>query len=95
MVKTTRLGGSWVTFLFLPHYDVYRVSITEQTTAKCYLFVNYTTGREYIHSRVLASRNRSILVNCESRLSIIHLQRLASFSIKSLRMLCQANYKKI
>ena len=25
----------------LPHYDVYRVSITEQTTAKCYLFVLY------------------------------------------------------
>ena len=25
--------------MFLPHYDVYRVSITVQTTAKCYLFV--------------------------------------------------------
>ena len=27
--------------MFLPHYDVYRVSITEQTTAKCYLFALY------------------------------------------------------
>ena len=27
--------------MFLPHYDVYRVSITEQTTAKCKLFVLY------------------------------------------------------
>ena len=25
--------------MFLPRYDVYRVSITEQTTAKCNLFV--------------------------------------------------------
>ena len=29
--------------MFLPHYDVYRVSITKQTTAKCYLFVLYNT----------------------------------------------------
>ena len=28
--------------MFLPHYDVYCVSITEQTTAKCYLFVLYS-----------------------------------------------------
>ena len=28
-------------FMFLPHYDVYRVSITEQTTTKCNLFVSY------------------------------------------------------
>ena len=27
--------------MFLPHYEVYSVSITEQTTAKCYLFVLY------------------------------------------------------
>ena len=27
--------------MFLPHYDVYSVSITEQTTAKCNLFVLY------------------------------------------------------
>ena len=27
--------------MFLPHYDVYCVSITEQTTAKCNLFVLY------------------------------------------------------
>ena len=27
--------------MLLPHYDVYRVSITEQTTAKCYRFVLY------------------------------------------------------
>ena len=27
--------------MFLPHYDVYRVSTTEQTTAKCNLFVLY------------------------------------------------------
>ena len=27
--------------MFLPHYDVYHASITEQTTAKCYLFVSY------------------------------------------------------
>ena len=27
--------------MFLPHYDIYNVSITEQTTAKCYLFVLY------------------------------------------------------
>ena len=27
--------------MFLPHYGVYRVSITEQTTAKCYLLVLY------------------------------------------------------
>ena len=27
--------------MFLPHYDIYRVSITEQTMAKCYLFVLY------------------------------------------------------
>ena len=27
--------------MFLPHYDVYRVSITEQTTAKCYLLVMF------------------------------------------------------
>ena len=29
--------------MFLPHYEVYRVSVTvtEQTTAKCYLFVLY------------------------------------------------------
>ena len=27
--------------MFLPHYDVYRVSITEQTMEKCYLFVLY------------------------------------------------------
>ena len=27
--------------MLLPHDDVYRVSITEQTTAKCYLFVLY------------------------------------------------------
>ena len=27
--------------MFLPHYDVYCVSISEQTTAKCYLFVLY------------------------------------------------------
>ena len=30
-----------MSLMFLPHYDVYRVSITEQTTAKCYLFVLY------------------------------------------------------
>ena len=28
--------------MFLPHYDVYRVSITEQITAKCYVFVLYS-----------------------------------------------------
>ena len=27
--------------MFLPRYDVYRVPITEQTTAKCNLFVLY------------------------------------------------------
>ena len=27
--------------MFLPYYDIYRVSITEQTTAKCNLFVLY------------------------------------------------------
>ena len=27
--------------MFLPHYDVYHVSITEQTTVKCNLFVLY------------------------------------------------------
>ena len=27
--------------MFLPHYDVYRVSITEKTTVKCNLFVLY------------------------------------------------------
>ena len=27
--------------MFLPHYDTYHVSITEQTMAKCYLFVLY------------------------------------------------------
>ena len=27
--------------MFLPHYDVYHVSITEQTMAQCYLFVLY------------------------------------------------------
>ena len=27
--------------MFLPHYDIYRVCITEQTMAKCYLFVLY------------------------------------------------------
>ena len=27
--------------MFLPHYDVYRVSIAEQTTARCNLFVLY------------------------------------------------------
>ena len=27
--------------MFLPHYDVYRVSITEQTMTKCYLLVLY------------------------------------------------------
>ena len=27
--------------MVLPHYDVYRVFITEQTIAKCYLFVLY------------------------------------------------------
>ena len=27
--------------MFLPHHDVYPVSITEQTTVKCYLFVLY------------------------------------------------------
>ena len=27
--------------MFLPHYDVYRVPITEQTTAKCNLFILY------------------------------------------------------
>ena len=27
--------------MFLPHYDVYRASITEPTTPKCYLLVLY------------------------------------------------------
>ena len=27
--------------MVLSHYDVYRVSVTEHTTAKCYLFVLY------------------------------------------------------
>ena len=27
--------------MFLPQYDVYRVSITEKTAAKCYLLVLY------------------------------------------------------
>ena len=27
--------------MFLPHYDVYHVSVTEQATAKCYLLVLY------------------------------------------------------
>ena len=32
--------------MLLPHYDVYRVSITEQTTAKCYLFALYNKNVE-------------------------------------------------
>ena len=32
--------------MFLPHYDVYRVFITEQTTAKCYLLVLYNKNVE-------------------------------------------------
>ena len=39
---TTRQGGSWTLFLFLPHMSSYCVSITEQTTGKYNLFVNYT-----------------------------------------------------
>jgi hypothetical protein len=38
---TTRLGGSWTLFLFLPHMTSCCVSITEQTTGKCNLFVKY------------------------------------------------------
>ena len=33
--------------MFLPHYDVYRVSINEQTTAKCYLFVLYNKNVKF------------------------------------------------
>ena len=32
--------------MFLPHYDVYCVSITEGTMAKCYLFVLYNKNVE-------------------------------------------------
>ena len=32
--------------MFLPHYDVYRAFITEQTAAKCYLFVLYNQNLE-------------------------------------------------
>ena len=32
--------------MLLPYYDVYRVSITEQTTAKCNLFVLYNKNVE-------------------------------------------------
>ena len=34
--------------MFLPHYDVYRVSITEQTTGKCNLFVLYNKNVENV-----------------------------------------------
>ena len=33
--------------MFLPHYDVYRVSITEQTSAKCYLCVLYNKNAKH------------------------------------------------
>ena len=33
--------GEWVTDMHLPHYGVYCVCITEQTIAKCNLFVLY------------------------------------------------------
>ena len=32
--------------MFLPHYDVYRVFLTEQTAAKCYLHVFYNKKSE-------------------------------------------------
>ena len=32
--------------MFVPHYDVYRVSITKQTIAKCNLFVLYNKNVE-------------------------------------------------
>ena len=42
---TSRLG-EWVTDV-LPHYDVYRVTITEQTTAKYNLFVLYNKNVKF------------------------------------------------
>ena len=39
MVRTKKWEPSSGSLMFLPHYAVYRVSITEHTAAKCYLFV--------------------------------------------------------
>ncbi len=43
--------------MFLPSYDVYRVSITEQTTAKCYLFVLYNK-KEIFKNKLCSATKR-------------------------------------
>ena len=46
--------------MFLPHYDVYRVSITEQTTAKCNLFVLYNKNVKKIAKISFVVRRKTL-----------------------------------
>ena len=47
--------------MFLPHYDVYRVSITEQTTAKCYLLVLYNKKVNFFAKISFCSTTKRLL----------------------------------
>ncbi len=42
--------------MFLPRYDVYCVSLTEQTTAKCYLFVLYNKKEIFAQTSFVVRR---------------------------------------
>ena len=73
---TSRLQASG-SLMFLPHYDVYRVSITEQTTAKCYLFVLYnknekTTNTPFDVIMIYTKQSTPLAVD-NSKISVIGL----------------------
>ena len=53
--------------MFLPHYDVYRVSITEQTTAKCYLLVLCNKKVKSVCQNRLCSATKRLLHRAISR----------------------------
>ena len=41
-----------LSLMFLPHYDVYRESITEQTTEKCYLLILYNKSEIFCQNNL-------------------------------------------
>ena len=44
--------------MFLPHYDVYRVSITEQAMAKCYLFILFNKNMKILQNMLCCATKR-------------------------------------
>ena len=49
-IHSTGPQGEWVSDFHTILYDVHCVSVTEQTTAKCYIFVLYTKTLEILPS---------------------------------------------